>query len=175
MIRAAVVSRHALHRKGIAAALFSAEIEVTGEADGLGANHGAFQDVADVVVVDVSVLAEQGPGVFGPDGLAAFSAAMRAAWQEPLRRLTLLSPREREVLELLGEGLSNHAIGARLDLAERTVKTHVGRVLTKLRVESRLQAGLVATAGRLISADVPAWAAPPTGGPRPVQGEPVSR
>ena len=144
MIRAAVVSRHALLRKGISAALFAGEIEVVGEADGLG---GVHLDETEVVVVDVAMLTES-----RVTGLVALSAAMRAAWREPLRRLDLLSPRERQVLHLLGEGLSNQTIGARLALAERTVKTHVGRVLTKLRVESRLQAGLVATADRMICA-----------------------
>lgn len=158
MIRAAVVARHALYRKGIAAALFSAEIEVTGEADDLEDGREGFQDVADVVVIDVSMLTEQDRTLNG-DALAAVSASMQATWQEALHHVRLLSPREREVLDLIGDGLSNQSIGARLDLAERTVKTHVGRVLTKLRVESRLQAGLVATADRLSAAEPPEPAA----------------
>jgi DNA-binding CsgD family transcriptional regulator len=58
--------------------------------------------------------------------------------------LATLSARELEVVELLGEGLGNREISARLTIAERTVKKHVSTILTKLSVSSRLQAGLFA-------------------------------
>src|SRR5699024_2348058 len=50
------------------------------------------------------------------------------------RRLETLTPREREVLVLIAQGLSNTEIGQRLFLAQPTVKTHVGRILMKLQV-----------------------------------------
>jgi len=52
----------------------------------------------------------------------------------------VLSPREREVLDLLAEGCSNRQIAARLFIAETTVKGHVAALLVKLGVDSRLQA-----------------------------------
>jgi DNA-binding NarL/FixJ family response regulator len=55
-----------------------------------------------------------------------------------------LTPREVEVLDLLGHGLSNRAIARQLGLSERTVKIHVSAVLAKLGVESRTQAALQA-------------------------------
>jgi two-component system nitrate/nitrite response regulator NarL len=53
-----------------------------------------------------------------------------------------LTPREREVMVLVGEGLSNKHIGLRLDLQEKTVKHHMTQILTKLGVSNRTEAAL---------------------------------
>ncbi|NGN95337.1 response regulator transcription factor [Nocardioides sp. KC13] len=55
-----------------------------------------------------------------------------------------LTPRERDVLAALGQGLSNADIAERLVISEATAKTHVSRVLAKLEVTSRVQAAIVA-------------------------------
>lgn len=55
-----------------------------------------------------------------------------------------LTPREREILVLVGEGRTNRQIGQELYLAEKTVKNHVSRLLAKLGVERRLQAAVLA-------------------------------
>ena len=55
-----------------------------------------------------------------------------------------LSQREREVLALIAEGLSNQSIGERLEISEKTVKTHVSNILTKLGVSDRTQAAVYA-------------------------------
>lgn len=73
-------------------------------------------------------------------------AAMRSTTAPPLPENPVedLTSREREVLRLLGEGLSNARIARRLGISETTVKTHVSNILGKLGVESRLQAALAA-------------------------------
>jgi two-component system, NarL family, response regulator LiaR len=55
-----------------------------------------------------------------------------------------LTPREREVLDLIGRGFSNKRIALELGVAEKTVKTHVSHVLAKLGVSDRTQAALYA-------------------------------
>ncbi|WP_093575150.1 response regulator transcription factor [Amycolatopsis rubida] len=76
------------------------------------------------------------------EGITAMSPAVAAALRAPAAEG--VTPRERDVLLLLGRGLSNRDIAAELGLAERTVKVHVGNLLAKLQVESRTQAALLA-------------------------------
>jgi NarL family two-component system response regulator LiaR len=56
-----------------------------------------------------------------------------------------LTPREQDVLRLLGRGYANKRIARELGIAEKTVKTHVGHVLSKLGVSDRTQAALYAS------------------------------
>src|SRR4029077_18553177 len=61
-----------------------------------------------------------------------------------------LTPRERQVLELIAAGRSNKRIALELGIAEKTVKTHVGHVLAKLGVTDRTQAALLAVQTGLV-------------------------
>ncbi len=67
------------------------------------------------------------------------------------RDLSVLTPREREVLQALGTGLSNAELATRFILSEATVKTHVARILAKLRLRDRAQAVVVAYETGLIT------------------------
>ncbi|MET9228066.1 response regulator transcription factor [Lentzea sp. NPDC003310] len=82
--------------------------------------------------------------------LAAVADGERMA--EPARRLLQsLSEREREVLVLIGQGMSNAEIGGTLHLSEATVKGYVSSVLGKIGAVNRVQAALVAYRGGLIA------------------------
>jgi DNA-binding NarL/FixJ family response regulator len=61
-----------------------------------------------------------------------------------------LSPREREVLQLLTEGHANREIAARLNVAHKTVKNHVSNILSKLDTSSRTQAAIQAIRAGII-------------------------
>lgn len=77
------------------------------------------------------------------------------------RRLTTLTAREREVLRLIGRGLSNAEIAERLFVGEGTVKTHVGRIFAKLAVRDRTAAVVFAFDHGVVQPGEPL--PPPTG------------
>jgi DNA-binding NarL/FixJ family response regulator len=75
--------------------------------------------------------------------IAQFTAA-RTAHQAAEDRLAVLTQREREVLALVGEGLSNSEIATRLVLSPATARTHVSRAMVKLRARDRAQLVVIA-------------------------------
>jgi DNA-binding NarL/FixJ family response regulator len=73
----------------------------------------------------------------------AIARKLVAAFHEPVKQESphvVLSPREREILNLLSEGLSNKEIGARLNVSQFTVKNHLAKVFEKLHVRCRTEA-----------------------------------
>ena len=69
--------------------------------------------------------------------------------KRPQDPLSELSEREREILSLVAEGLTNREIAERVHLAEKTVKHHMTNILGKLRVRSRVEAALLASRQKL--------------------------
>jgi len=84
------------------------------------------------------------------DGTASLSPELLTRLTQALRRtpppdpLQPLSPREREVLQLIARGRSNRQIARDLAIGEQTVKTHVRSILTKLGLQDRVQAAIFA-------------------------------
>ncbi|KIH96755.1 LuxR family transcriptional regulator [Streptomonospora alba] len=80
-----------------------------------------------------------GMGAGQPGARAASGRVLPAA-----ASVAELTPREREVLACVGEGLSNRQLARRLGITEPTAKTHVSRILAKLDLQSRVQAAIAA-------------------------------
>jgi DNA-binding NarL/FixJ family response regulator len=128
--------------------------EYVQEALRIGANGFLLKDTEpDQLIKAVRDLA-RGGAVLDPKVAARVLSTVadgeRAA--EPARRLLAsLSEREREVVTLIGQGLSNAEIGNELHLSEATVKGYVSAVLGKIGAVNRVQAALVAYRGGLIA------------------------
>ena len=91
-----------------------------------------------------SVPAVAGTGTSGSTGAAAGNRAL------PFADLARITEREREVLALVAQGLSNDEIAARLYLSPLTTKTHVSHIMTKLRARDRAQLVVIAYESGLV-------------------------
>ena len=83
--------------------------------------------------------------------LAAGSLGVSLALQRPATVLKAITEREREVLTLIGLGLSNTEIASQLHVSLSTAKTHVGRLLMKLDARDRAQLVIAAYDTGLVS------------------------
>ncbi|CAL9325900.1 response regulator [Streptomyces sp. SudanB182_2057] len=89
-----------------------------------------------------------GQSMLDPATTARLMRSLRADPAEapsPPAELTGLSARERDILALIGDGLTNREIGKKLYLSEKTVKNHISRLLAKLGVQRRVQAAVLAS------------------------------
>ncbi|MCD9594832.1 response regulator transcription factor [Streptomyces sp. 8ZJF_21] len=85
-----------------------------------------------------------GRSMLDPGATARVMARLRGPAPSGPVELENLSPREREILQLIGDGLTNRQIAERLFLAEKTVKNRISSILAKLGVGRRIQAAVIA-------------------------------
>ena len=109
-----------------------------------GASGFVIKDIKGMDLVNAVKEVGAGKSLLDAHATAALMAKLRdsAAKKGPLSQL---SDQERTLLELIGEGLTNRQISERMFLAEKTVKNYVSRLLTKLGMERRTQAAVLAT------------------------------
>ncbi|MER7606177.1 response regulator transcription factor [Nocardioides sp. NPDC127503] len=125
------------------------EVERVQAALANGASGYVLKDAASSEV-EAAIRATQRDEVFID---AAVAGSLTKRLRGPGHGVGALSPRERDVLVLVGRGLSNHAIAERLSISERTARTHVSKILTKLDLSTRTQAALVAVREGLVEAN----------------------
>lgn len=117
--------------------------------EGLQAGAGGFllKDAGPAELLHAIRVVAAGEALLAPRitrRLIAQFTARRAADQAAEQRLAVLTDREREVLALVGQGMSNAEIGAELFLSPATARTHVSRAMVKLGARDRAQLVVIA-------------------------------
>ncbi|MEU0088516.1 response regulator transcription factor [Streptomyces sp. NPDC006274] len=112
-----------------------------------GASGYVLKQITGTDLVNAVRTVASGQSMLDPGATARVMARLRGGpvQEEQAQGLPGLTEREREILALVGEGLTNREIGKRLYLAEKTVKNNISRLLAKLGVERRVQAAVIAT------------------------------
>jgi DNA-binding NarL/FixJ family response regulator len=118
-----------------------------------GASGFLIKDMALEEILAAIRLVAAGDGLLAPSvtGRLIADFAGRLAVASPARQLTGLTDREREVLTLVGRGLSNAEIATALTITMGTVKTYVGRLLVKLGARDRVQLVIIAYEAGLVA------------------------
>jgi two-component system, NarL family, response regulator DevR len=106
-----------------------------------GASGYVLKEVRTSGLVDAIKQVAMGRSLIDPAIIAKVMARVREGSPNDIR-LASLTQREREVLDLISEGMTNRQIGERLFLAEKTVKNYVSSLLGKLGMERRTQAAV---------------------------------
>jgi DNA-binding NarL/FixJ family response regulator len=108
-----------------------------------GASGYVLKEITGLDLVETVRRVAAGQSLIDPALTARVLDRVRNPSQEA-PELARLTDREREILELIAEGLTNRQIGERLYLAEKTVKNYVSSLLAKLGLERRTQAAVLA-------------------------------
>ena len=115
-----------------------------------GASGFLLKDVSPEHLIAAVRLVRRGDALLAPS--ITRRLVERFAPRSAAADLSVLTPRELEVLGLIARGLSNAELAAALTLSEATVKTHVARILGKLQLRDRVQAVVLAYETGLVSA-----------------------
>ncbi len=118
-----------------------------------GALSYVLKDVSIHELAETIRKAARGESVLHPRVAARVVQEMRHENREVSSLFTELSTREREVLRLIADGLSNATIAAKLVISEKTVKVHVSNILSKLHILDRTQAAVFAWQQGLVHRD----------------------
>ncbi|MEV5836974.1 response regulator transcription factor [Nocardia sp. NPDC052112] len=110
-----------------------------------GASGYVVKDIDTIELIEAIREVGAGKSLLDNRAAAALMAKLREEAEAKTGPLASLSEQERTLLGLLGEGLTNRQIAGRMFLAEKTVKNYVSRLLTKLGVERRTQAAVLAS------------------------------
>ncbi|WP_433598339.1 response regulator [Nocardia sp. CA-135953] len=110
-----------------------------------GASGYVVKDIDTLELVEAIREVGAGKSLLDNRAAAALMAKLREEAEAKTGPLATLTEQERTLLDLLGEGLTNRQIASRMFLAEKTVKNYVSRLLTKLGVERRTQAAVLAS------------------------------
>jgi two-component system, NarL family, response regulator DevR len=113
-----------------------------------GAAGYVLKQIRGTDLVDAVHRVAQGQSLLDPAVTTRVLTRLREGPPATDPRWEALSDRERAVLALIADGLSNREIGARLYLAEKTVKNHVSRLLAKLQMQRRTQIAVFGAAMR---------------------------
>jgi DNA-binding NarL/FixJ family response regulator len=112
-------------------------------------NYGAkgylLKDTPSEILAQAIHLVNQGYTQLGPGLMEKLMTANQNLAHQPPSELSQLTPREQEVLQLIGKGCNNREIAETLYISERTVKNHVNSILRRLHLRDRTQAAIFAT------------------------------
>ncbi|GGF40852.1 response regulator [Williamsia phyllosphaerae] len=152
-----IAATAAITRAGAAAVLVLTSFDVDDNVfDALRAGASGFllKTAETEDIIDAIRAVSRGDAVLAPEvtrrviARVSESATPRRPTPSPSVDLAVLTDRERGVLDCLGEGLSNAEIARALFISQTTVKTHVSHILTKLDLQSRVQAAILARESR---------------------------
>ena len=130
-----LIDDHPMLRTGVKQLISMApDIQVIGEA-----SNGA-QGIEDLLKALQQAAA--GEMVLSEALTPVLAASLRANRATSDRDISQLTPRERDILKLIAQGLPNKMIARRLDITESTVKVHVKHMLKKMKLKSRVEAAV---------------------------------